>query len=163
MAFVHLVALRHPWAEFLLCIRTSESGSHKELDVKRTRKAAGNQKTAQHDRSEVACLERLSGELEHPSRSRREGARAALRHLNRLVNLRAAADAISREEAWTQVFEENQPLVERAADPVGRVLHIARLSVEQIVQDIEISIVRREEEREIKREPGQSMRTDLFN
>lgn len=134
--------------------------------MKRTRKAAGTQKAAQgseHDRNEVACLERLSEELEHPSRSRRQGARAALRHLNRLVTLRAAADAISREEAWTQVFEENQPLVERAADPVGRVLHLPPLSVEQIVHDIELSIVRREQEREVTREPGPSMRTDLFN
>lgn len=138
--------------------------------MKRPTKATPKQNAAiyseqrsEQDSNEVACLERLSEELEHPSRSRRQGARAAVRHLNRLVNLRAAADAISREKAWIQVFETNQPLVERADDPVGRVLHLAPLSVEQIVQDIELSIVRREQEQEIVREPGQSMRTDLFN
>jgi len=147
-----------------------DADPHKEHDVKRPRKPAPKQNAASYceqgneqDGNEVACLERLSEELEHPSRSRRRGARAAVRHLNRLVTLRAAADAIPREEAWIQVFEANQPLVERAADPAGRVLHLAPLSIEQIVHDIELSIVRREQEREVAREPGQSMRTVLFN
>jgi hypothetical protein len=120
---------------------------HKERDVKRSRKAARTQngtngeRADQQDGSEVACLERLSEELEHPSRSRREGARAALRCLNRLVALRAAA-GVSREDAWIQMFDTEQPLL--GGFETQPVEPSTPRSVEQIVQDIERELANRE-------------------
>lgn len=115
--------------------------------MKRSRKAArtqngtSNGERDQQDGTEVACLERLSEELEHPSRSRRAGARAALRCLNRLVALRAAA-GVSREAAWMDMFETEKPLLDgfetQPTEPS------TPRSVEQIVQDIERALANRE-------------------
>ena len=131
------------------------------------RKQPGASDPGNESAAEIDCLERLHDELEHPTRSRRQGARAAIRYLNELVNLRATTGELSRQKAWIHVFDTNQSLVALAADDRAlRAPDPARdgskpLSVEEIVQTIELSIIRREQARAVAPPSGELPLVDL--